>query len=438
MTLATSSSIEADPGDEQQDAEEDGLRARIAELEKRYDALRTNEGGKESKPVTVKVGGRLEIDWGTFTQDTANIAVYGNKKNGCQIRRARLSAGGDIHQVGQYHVEYEFANDADSQVASPGTLQSTQFKTCFLGVRELPLLNQVRVGFMKEPIGLEWNTSSRFIPFLERSIATMALIPKRNLGVGVSNWSRDERTTWAFGVYRPETPNEPPVRTLDHSGTAFTARVTRLPWYAPEAEGRGLFHIGMGYTVRGSDDHTLDLGACEESKFGPAIVDTGDISGIQYWQILAPEVAFVYGPFAIQSEFYHMAVNRGGLGSLGFNGYYSEVTYFLTGENRQFNTRAAKFGKVEPYEDFFRAGDRCGNVHTGKGAWEIAYRHAYVDLTSGPISGGRADCHTIGLNWYLNPNMRCMLNYVLTSATPGKGNPMSNSSLFLFRAAVWF
>ena len=43
---------------------------------------------------------------------------------------------------------------------------------------------------------------------------------------------------------------------------------------------------------------------------------------------------------------------------------------------------------------------------------EVALRFSYVDLNGGSIRGGREYDLTAGLNWYLGPEVRLMLNYI--------------------------
>ena len=50
------------------------------------------------------------------------------------------------------------------------------------------------------------------------------------------------------------------------------------------------------------------------------------------------------------------------------------------------------------------------------GAIELAARYSALDLADEDISGGRLQDTTVGVNWYLNPNMRIMLNYVHSEA----------------------
>ncbi|MDR6306728.1 phosphate-selective porin [Nitrobacter vulgaris] len=48
----------------------------------------------------------------------------------------------------------------------------------------------------------------------------------------------------------------------------------------------------------------------------------------------------------------------------------------------------------------------------GIGAWEIAARYSYMDLNDNLVFGGKQNNVTVGLNWYLNDNMRVMFNWI--------------------------
>ncbi len=53
----------------------------------------------------------------------------------------------------------------------------------------------------------------------------------------------------------------------------------------------------------------------------------------------------------------------------------------------------------------------------GWGAWEVGVRVSNLDFSDDAVSSsyrGELDNWTLGLNWYLNPNMRIMWNYVDT------------------------
>ena len=61
--------------------------------------------------------------------------------------------------------------------------------------------------------------------------------------------------------------------------------------------------------------------------------------------------------------------------------------------------------RVKPKNNFdIQAGDW--------GAWQLAARYSYLDLTDEGIRGGILSDITAGMNWYLFPNTRAMFNYV--------------------------
>ncbi len=56
------------------------------------------------------------------------------------------------------------------------------------------------------------------------------------------------------------------------------------------------------------------------------------------------------------------------------------------------------------------------------GALELAARYAFVDLADEAYDGGESWDVTVGVNWYWNPNVRVMLNYVHSDTTDFQGN----------------
>ena len=90
---------------------------------------------------------------------------------------------------------------------------------------------------------------------------------------------------------------------------------------------------------------------------------------------------------------------------VSFDGYYVAASYFLTGEDRPYSTSSGKFGRVEPSNNFALNG-------SGWGAVELALRYSNLDLNDSPVYGGEENNWTVGLNWYLNPHTRMMLNYI--------------------------
>ena len=100
---------------------------------------------------------------------------------------------------------------------------------------------------------------------------------------------------------------------------------------------------------------------------------------------------------------------RGTQGTVYLQSVYGEVHVFLTGEHREYDRNNAVFSRVIPRRPL--AWSRCG--FTGCGAWQLAARYTYLDLNDKDISGGSIHDMTLGLNWFLNPNMKLQWNYFL-------------------------
>ena len=341
----------------------------------------------------LKLGGRIQNDWAWFDDGHDLRVIFGDTEDGTEFRRARLYLSGTFQEHFSFKAQYDFAPDGDSE-----------FKDVWMAMDDIPYLGQIKVGHFKEPFSLEELTSSKYITFMERALPVEAFAPSRNTGVQVSNAILDERMTWAVGIFR-NTADEGEDST--DGGYNLTARVTGLPWFADD--GRKLLHLGLAYSHRNIDDSWRFRARPEAHLAANRYVDTGSfyVDNIDMWDA---ELALVLGPFSVQSEYVMADVDSHPLsGSHDFDGWYAQASWFLTGENRAYKKEEAAFDKVKPKNNF-------SPTDGGWGAWELALRYSTVDLDDfAYISGGEEENWTMGLNWYLNPNLRIMLNYVRAS-----------------------
>ena len=353
----------------------------------------------------LKLGGRVYFDAATFR--APDYWFLGGDRidehDGMEVSRLRMTLSGEVYEDFLFKIETDFAGD------------EVQLTDAFVGVRNLPYAGTVRAGQFSEPLGLEALTSSRFITFMERSMATQAFIPYRSLGLGVSNAFFDKRMTASLGVFNGGIDRD--------NFWSFTGRLTGLPWY--ENKGRRLLHLGLGFAHR-NPESDYDFRARPGSNQANEHMNTGElpVDNLNTW---SAETALVVGPFSLQGEYLRtdasfMPENRHltffglrdayKLDDRHFDGYYVQASCFLTGEHRMYDPSTGAFDRVIPRKNVRLKGG-------GWGALELALRYDTLDLDEfdvrSGVRGGTGRNWTAGLNWYLNPNMRIMLNYVHAS-----------------------
>jgi phosphate-selective porin OprO/OprP len=89
----------------------------------------------------------------------------------------------------------------------------------------------------------------------------------------------------------------------------------------------------------------------------------------------------------------------------------------LTGEQPEYNKGVGVPERIIPVHDL-------SHKEGTWGAWQLATRLSYLDLTYGPVEGGRMTEGTLGLNWWWNRYLRWQFNYgyalIEGGATPGR------------------
>lgn len=274
----------------------------------------------------------------------------------------------------------------------------------YIGIRGIPAIGNLRVGHFKEPMRLEVLTSSNYITFIERAPG-VSFIPERNIGLMAFNHVKSQKLNWALGLFRRSDALGNDKVANDEWNLA--GRVSFLPLFNNDK--KQFLHLGLSASYRHPDDGTYAIKSKPNAHLAPTFVNTKTINGTDHLTLFSTEAAFVSGPFSLQGEFIHSTVNamneeNTSKQDYNFSSYYVYASYFITGESRNYSRSTGTFSRVSPKKNFGEG---------GWGAWEIAARYARTDLNDKQINGGELGEFTLGLNWYLNPACRWMLNYSL-------------------------
>lgn len=371
----------------------------------------------------LQFGGRIMLDSGAHWVhdglendfDTVNI----NPKNGSgvEFRRARIFFSGDVYDRAFFKAEYEFAatNDTDNP----------DFTDVYIGLKKLGPISTVQVGHFKEPLFLQEADSSKNIVFMERGLNSV-FYPGRNVGAMLTGDLVDKRVFWQAAAFRVTDDQGYVFQDRGDQTWDAVGRVSVVPLYSEN--GDTVLHLGAGFLHRELDPSSGNLQFEErpEAHLAQRFVDTEDFPAFRA-EVLNLELAYVYGPFSLQSEFTNTWVDgAAGQENVEFRGAYAFVSYFLTGEHRVYELGKGAFGRVKPKANFDPANGDWG-------AFEVAARYSYLDLVNKDISGGDLWDVTAGLNWYLFPNLRAMLNYIHADvsnrvSTSGAGGPIDGTS----------
>ena len=123
-------------------------------------------------------------------------------------------------------------------------------------------------------------------------------------------------------------------------------------------------------------------------------------------------------PAEVLSAMVRAAPFAAGVSDPGFNGYYGFISWFPGGD-------------IRPYKDGI-----FGRV-MAQNAWEFAIRYSYIDLDDGVFNGGKETNTTLGVNYYVNPQLRFMANYMHADVKNGV-NGDEKPNVFALRLSMDF
>ena len=202
-----------------------------------------------------------------------------------------------------------------------------------------------------------------------------------------------------------------------------------------DENGKKMLHLGLGYSYGSRNEDDLDapmqFRTRPESRLtDDRLVDTGPIPEKRRDTVNA-ELAMIFGSWSFQGQCYYTSLDGNDADDPDFWGYYAFLSYFITGEHRNYNRSIGVFTGVEPQPVFHPMKGEWG-------AWEIALRHSYVDLNDADIYGGKENNITAGLNWIHNRNVRLMFNYIHAYVKNRKSPFVDNGRTHIFQVRFQF
>ena len=364
----------------------------------------------KDKQFKFQFGGRLMADAAFFNNDKAS-----GLNDGTEFRRARFYAKGTLYNDWQYKLQYDFTGTGNAGI------RDAYIKYTGLKPWGMPL--NITAGNFKQAFGLTELTSSRFITMMERPMIAEAFAPSRKMAFGLGTHGND----WTANI----SAHGDSVSTSNASGDEGWGTIARVT-YGPKLSDNAQIHLGIagGYEVP-QNNQVRFRSRPEAHLANNRLVDTGTITNVDNYTLFGAEAAVILGPFSVQSEYMRADLTRdAGFKDAGFDGYYATASYFLTGESRNYIANKGVFGRVTPNRNFDMKG--------GWGAWEIATRFSNLDLNDNGINGGDIDTFSAGINWYANPHVRLMANYVNVLDLSGGGRDGQEPDLVEFRAQLDF
>lgn len=380
------------------------------------------------------VGGRLNFDETFFaggSQDKqSDYATGGN------IRRALVKLEGGVGDYLTYNLTMNFDGS------------NARFDTAWINAcsKYTGAINQadVRFGQFTPPVSIDaWGHegTSNDMVFLEPALATSAFSisnnpnsPNKVYGIG-ANVSALDMFVLSGAAYHPKQDNTDNFGNKGRSDRlGGNVRLTFVPFHTDDT----VFHLGAVGRYQSLNNRTTGGAAAYQAALfstGPeavarntaSLVSTGSGNGTalntglraKSFNVATGEALAILGPAFVETEYHHANIqrvpnilNNDTAGNPRFHGWHVEGGYMLTGESRGYDFMTGTLRNPKP-------ANKCG-------AWEIAARYSYVNLNDKNIYGGSEHNTTVGVNWFVNENVRIAANYIRANIRPTGTDTINN------------
>jgi phosphate-selective porin OprO/OprP len=350
-----------------------------------------------------KLRGTVQADQRSFLEGE------GGQNDSFLWRIVRPTLEGQLGKLVAFKLTPDFAGDTPSLVDA------------YVDLRFDPRAT-LRVGKFNGPIGLERLQSSSSLAMMERAFPT-ELAPNRDIGVQLQGEFAQGRVSYAAGVFNGAADGRDASASDPDDEVEFEGRVFFEPW---KNSANAL--SGLGFGLAGSTGDKRGAG----NNFLPRYRTPGQNVFFNYrasvladgsHERLSPQFYYYRNRLGLMGEWIRsgqelqVGANASTHTTLENQAWQLTAGWVLTGEDNAYR------GVSKPSHPFALDGE-------GWGALELVARYGElkVDEDAFPVyadpsvSARRSQAWGLGINWYLNSNLKLVLNY--TDASFDGGAPL--------------
>ena len=408
----------------------EGLDQKVKVIDRKLEVQQESEHQKKLTMPIVKAGADgfslsspshdYNLEFGGFIQGDGRFFTSGDDKNGGStffLNRVRPIITGAMAKYYDFNITPDFGQ-------GKVTLQDAYMNVTYFDFASL------RTGKYKAPLDLERLQNDRDLEFSERS-EIQNLVPNRDYGADLHGSLWEGRVFYDAALMNGVPNNTAAVDTDINDGKDFVGRIFATPFELSERP--WLKNLGFGFAgsygnERGSTTSIYKTyGMSTWFSYNKGVTASGLRARIE------PQLYYYWRGFGLMAEY---AQDRHSLNldttikgkplnrtdTFTDTGYFAQASYILTGEN-------AAYGWVRPYHPFDPR-----NGHWG--GWELAARISNVatetrqfqlDFASANVAAKTATEWALGVNWYLNDNVKWQFDYANTFFDGGAGTPAVTS-----------
>jgi len=369
--------------------------------------IKTNDGTSQ-----LKIRGYFQYDFRSFIDDNAVPQT-----SGFLVRRIRPSFEGT---VGKYF-DFKYVPDFSGSAVA--------VQDAFADVKFFPEFT-FRAGKFAPPVGLERLQSSATTFFTENALPTN-LVPNRDVGYEFYGSWWEGLANYELGIFNGVADGGSGDTDLDDNKD-IAGRLFLQPFQA--ADFSWLQGLGFGYSVISGDrSNTTQVASYrtpgQQNFFTYSVAGTTAFGNHSRY---SPQFSYTLGSLGLIGEYVisNQSVKNGAtITTLSNNSWQLAAGYVLTGEPQTLKG-------IKPFKDYDPANGSFGAIELVARVSELTVDPlAFPTFSSLATSAQFAHATALGVNWYLNQNVKFAADYEVTNFKGGAagGNDRENEKIFFTR-----